>query len=66
MDTIIAIGIIAVAGVFVFRRVRAQMKAKKGGGCGCSGDCGPECASKIPHGCGREQEKECMNNKEDA
>lgn len=39
MDTAIAVIIIAVAGYFVFRKIRNQLKAKGGGGCGCSGGC---------------------------
>ena len=64
MDTIIAIGIIAVAGIFVFRRVRAQMKAKEKGGCGCSGGCGPECASGGGADCGCGRDAQCETDKE--
>ena len=45
MDTVIAITIIAVAGFFVFRKFRKQLKAKKGGGCGCSGGCSTDLSS---------------------
>ena len=40
MDTAVAVIIIAVAGFFVVRKVRNQLKAKDGCGCGCSGECG--------------------------
>jgi len=63
MDTIIAIGIIAVAGIFVIRRIYAQMKAKQGGGCGCSGGCGPECGGKGAHHCDSDAEKGCSCDK---
>lgn len=39
MDTAIAILIIAGAGYYVFKKVRNQLKAKEGAGCGCSGGC---------------------------
>lgn len=39
MDTAIAIIIIAIAGYFVFKKIRAQYKSKNSGGCGCSGGC---------------------------
>jgi xanthine dehydrogenase iron-sulfur cluster and FAD-binding subunit A len=38
MDTIIAVIIIVLAGVYVFRRMHKSITGKSG--CGCSGDCG--------------------------
>ena len=39
MDTAIALVIIAVAGYYVFKMVRSQIRDRKKGGCGCSGSC---------------------------
>ena len=39
MDTAIAIIIILVAAYFVYKKVRGQLNAKEGSGCGCSGGC---------------------------
>ncbi|WP_419785961.1 FeoB-associated Cys-rich membrane protein [Pseudodesulfovibrio sp.] len=66
MDTIIALGIIAIACIFVFRRVYTQMKNKKAGGCGCSGGCATDCASAPTGKCGCGQEKHGLSkNKEE-
>ncbi len=43
MDTAIAVIIIAVAAIFVFRKIRKQLSAK--GGCGCSGGCSTDSSS---------------------
>ncbi|WP_097012883.1 FeoB-associated Cys-rich membrane protein [Pseudodesulfovibrio profundus] len=54
MDTIIAILIIIVAAFFVFNKVRKQLQAKDG--CGCGGDCGAPSKKNVSPCCDNEGE----------
>lgn len=57
MDTIIALIIIALAAVYVFRRMRKTMTGKSD--CGCGSDCGSCCGSgEDRNGCCPSEKKE--------
>ncbi len=54
MDTAIALIIVAVAAVYVFRRMRRNMSGKSS--CGCGSDCGSCCGNDSNESCSSQKD----------